>query len=154
MNAIYIDADGCPVKDEVYRVAQRHGLKVFVVANAWMKVPPGGMVEMVLAGSAFDAADNWIAEHAVADDVVVTADIPLAARCVEKGVRTLDSKGRVFTPESIGDTLATRNLLAGLRETGQVTGGPAPFAPRDRSQFLHKLDEIIRAACKARQDLS
>jgi uncharacterized protein YaiI (UPF0178 family) len=142
---IYVDADGCPVKNEVYRVAERYGLTVYLVADAWMRVPDSAFIKLVLVDAGLDAADNWIAEHVSENDVVVSGDIPLADRCIKRGARVLDPRGRVFTAESIGGALATRDLLSHLRELGTITGGPAPFQRRDRSQFLQRLDEIIQA---------
>jgi uncharacterized protein len=148
MLTIYIDADACPVKEEVYRVARRYGVRVAVVANASLRVPAGGRIELVVRPG-FGAADDWIAEQAGPGDVVVTADIPLAARCVAKGARVLDPKGREFTERDVGAALATRDLMEQLRQGGVVTGGPAPMTPRDRSRFLSKLDEAINAARRA-----
>ena len=149
MTRIYIDADGCPVKDEVYRVAKRYGVPVSVVANSWMHTPDSADVAFVQVGDGFDEADDWIVEHACADEIVITTDIPLAARCLEKGARALGPKGRVFTEESIGDALANREVSSQLREHGLMTGGPAPFGKTDRSRFLQKLDEIV-VACRKR----
>lgn len=143
---IHVDADGCPVKQEVYRVAKRCGVHVHVVANTWMQIPAGPGVEMVVVSDGFDAADDWIVEHAEALDVVVTADIPLAARCVAKRAIVIDPKGRRFTEADIGSALASRDLMAHLRESGLITGGPAPFKDRDRSQFLQALDTAIQQA--------
>jgi len=140
---IYVDADGCPVKDEVYRVAQRYGLAVHVVANKTLRVPLQPNVRAVRVDGGFDAADDWIAERAGAGDIVVTTDVPLAARCVKRGARALGPKGREFTEESIGDALATRDLMDHLRQMGVETGGPAAFEAKDRSRFLQKLDELI-----------
>jgi len=145
VSVIYVDADACPVKEEIYRVAARYGLPVVIVANARMRVPEGGAVKLVLvAGGQLDSADDWIAERAGAKDIVVTADIPLASRCVAVGARVLDPRGRVYTEDSVGDALATRNLMSQLREVGAVTGGPAPHAKRDTSLFLQKLDELVQ----------
>ena len=146
--AIYIDADACPVKQEVYRVAERHALKgaalkVFVVGNSPIAVPRDEMVERVVVGGGMDEADNWIAERAGRSEVVITADIPLASRCVKAGATVLAPNGKPFTEESIGMTLATRNLMDLLRSAGAVTGGPKPFAPRDRSNFLSALDQAL-----------
>jgi uncharacterized protein YaiI (UPF0178 family) len=141
---IYIDADGCPVKEEVYRVARRYEFSVVVVSNSRMRVPDGGRVEFVLVKEGFDAADDWIVQHIKKDDIVISADIPLASRCLEKGASAIDPKGREFTGNSIGDALATRELMSYLREMGSVTGGPAPFEARDRSRFLARLDEVIQ----------
>jgi len=150
VSVIYIDADACPVKEEVYRVAARYAVPVVLVANSRMRVPEGGAVTLVLvAGGQLDSADDWIAARAGARDIVVTADIPLASRCVAAGASVLDPRGRVFTEDSVGDALATRNLLSQLREVGAVTGGPAPHAKRDRSLFLQKLDEAIQRIRRA-----
>jgi uncharacterized protein YaiI (UPF0178 family) len=143
---IYIDADACPVKDEVYRVAARHGLPVSVVANGYIQVPRDPLIERIAAGSAPDAADDWIAERAGASDIVVTTDIPLASRCVKAGAQVIAPTGKPFSEESIGMTLAVRNLMHDLRSAGEVTGGPRPFAPRDRSAFLAALDQAVRRA--------
>jgi uncharacterized protein YaiI (UPF0178 family) len=145
MLTIFIDADACPVKEEVYRVARRYGVRVAVVANAPLRTPPDPLVELVVRPG-FGTADDWIAEQVGPTDVVVTADIPLAARCLEKGARVLDAKGRSFTESAIGAALATRELMNDLRQSGTVTGGPAPMTPKDRSRFLSKLDEAINAA--------
>jgi uncharacterized protein YaiI (UPF0178 family) len=142
---IYVDADGCPVKDQVYRVARRYGLKVILVANARMRVPDDQAIELVIVSDQFDAADDWIVEHIAKDDIVISADIPLAHRCIVQGARVLSPRGRMFTEHSIGVALATRDLMAHLRESGMVTGGPSPFTKRDRSQFLQHLDEVIQA---------
>jgi len=141
---IYVDADACPVKDEVYRVAARHGLPVSVVANGYIQVPQDPLVERVAAGSAPDAADDWIAQRAGANDIVITADIPLADRCVKAGAQVIAPNGKPFTADSIGMTLAMRNLMHDLRSAGEVTGGPRPFSPRDRSAFLSALDQAVR----------
>lgn len=144
MPGIIIDADGCPVKDETYRVAKRYGLKVTVVANSQMRVPQEDWLELVLVDGGFNAADDWIAGHVADNDIVVTADIPLASRCLEKGARVLSPRGDMFTEDSIGDALASRELMSHLRDMGTVTGGPAPFNKQDRSRFLHSLDGIIQ----------
>jgi len=151
VGAIYIDADACPVKDAVYKVASRYTIPVVLVANSRMRVPEGGAVKLVLvAGGQLDSADDWIASRAGARDIVVTADIPLASRCVAAGARVLDPRGRVFTEDSVGDTLATRNLMSQLREAGAVTGGPSPHGKRDSSLFLQKLDELIQRISRGR----
>jgi uncharacterized protein YaiI (UPF0178 family) len=144
--SLYVDADACPVKDEVYRVARRYEIKVFVVSNAPLRVPQESLIELVVVRGGFDAADDWIVEHAGVGDIVVTADIPLAGRCLSQGVRALGPKGLEFTEDAIGDSLATRALLEMLRQSGEFTGGPAPFAKSDRSRFLSKLDDMIHAA--------
>ena len=142
---IFVDADGCPVKQEVYRVADRYDLKVKLVANSWMRFPDNDRTELVLVPDGMDVADDWIAEHVSSDDIVITGDIPLAARCLQNGARVLDHRGRPFTDDSIGEALASRELMSQLRETGVVTGGPAPFGKRDRSRFLEGLDNMIQA---------
>ena len=142
---IFVDADGCPVKEEIYRVARRHGLDVTVVANARMRIPAEERFTLVVVGDRFDAADDWIVEHAARDDIVISADIPLASRCLRKGAVVLDQRGGAFTEDNIGDALANRELLSHLRDLGSLTGGPAPFGARDRSRFLHRLDEAIKA---------
>jgi uncharacterized protein YaiI (UPF0178 family) len=140
---IYVDADACPVKGEVYRVAERYGLKVFVVTNSVIAVPRDPSVERVMVSGDLDAADNWIAERVGRGDVVITADVPLASRAIKAGAEVIAPTGKLFTKDSIGMTLATRNLLHDLRSAGQVTGGPRPFSPRDRSSFLSALDAAI-----------
>jgi uncharacterized protein YaiI (UPF0178 family) len=140
---IYIDADACPVKDEVYRVAARYELKVFVVSNSFMQVPRDSMIERVIVPAGPDVADDWIAERARASSIVVTQDVPLADRCVKAGAAVLAPNGRAFTPSSIGMALATRNLMDDLRSAGQTTGGPKPFAAKDRSAFLSALDLAV-----------
>ena len=146
MNAtrIYVDADACPVKDEIYRVAIRHGLPVSVVAGNFIRVPQDPLIERVAAGAGMDAADDWIAERAGVGDIVITSDIPLASRCVKSGADVIAPNGKPFTEQSIGMTLAVRNLMTDLRSSGEVTGGPKSFAPRDRSAFLSTLDQTIR----------
>lgn len=141
--AVFIDADACPVKDEVYKVAARHGLHVTVVANRFMATPRESFVRFQLAAEGPDAADDWIVAHCVAHDVVITADIPLAARCLEKGAAAIGTTGKPFTASSIGSALATRELMSHLRETGAITGGPKPFGPQDRSRFLQALEHAI-----------
>jgi uncharacterized protein len=145
---IYVDADACPVKAEVYRVAARHllkgaAIKVFVVSNAPINVPRDPMIERIVVSGDMDAADHWIAERATNSDIVITADIPLAARTVKSGAATIAPNGKPFDERSIGMTLATRNLMSDLRSAGEVTRGPKPFAPRDRSAFLSALDQAI-----------
>jgi uncharacterized protein YaiI (UPF0178 family) len=140
---IYVDADACPVKSEVYRVAERHGLKVFVVSNSPIAVPRHPLIERVVVGAGTDEADNWIAERATRGDVVITADVPLASRSIKAGAAAIAPTGKAFDEDSIGLALATRNLLHDLRSAGEVTGGPKPFAPGDRSKFLSTLDLAI-----------
>ncbi len=147
---IYVDADACPVKREVYKVAERHGLIVHVVSNGGVTIPRDPRIKRVIVGAEPDAADDWIAERVGARDIVVTADIPLASRCVKLGAAVIGPNGRAFTQESIGMTLATRNLMTDLRSAGEVTGGPRPFSPRDRSAFLSALHEAaVRSKRKA-----
>jgi len=146
---ILIDADGCPVKEEVYRVASRYGLDVKVVSNSWMRVPDQDGIELVVVGNRFDAADDWIVEQAGESDIVISADIPLASRCLEKGARVLGPTGRPFDQDNIGDLMASRELLSQLRDMGTVTGGPAPFSKKDRSRFLQRLDEAVQAVLRA-----
>ena len=143
--AIYIDADACPVKEEVYRVARRYEVNVSIVSNAPLRVPREEFIELVVVKAGFDAADDWIVERVVPGDIVVTSDIPLAERCLRKGARALTPKGMEFTEVAIGDALATRALLEMLRQSGEFGGGPAPFTKSDRSRFLSKLDELIHA---------
>ena len=145
---ILIDADACPVKDEVYKVAARHGLKVFVVANRLLHTPRHPTIERVLVAQGPDAADDWIAERANPRSIVVTADIPLADRCVKAGAFVLAPNGKVFDQASIGMALAMRNLMEDLRSGGEVTGGPRGFTPRDRSAFLSALERAIRQAAR------
>jgi len=139
---IFIDADACPVKDEVSRVARRYDVPVTLVSNTRMRHPADGVTLEVVPGG-FDAADDWIAAHAGPGDIVVTADVPLASRCIAAGASALGSNGRPFTEDNIGDSLATRNLLADLRGAGTITGGPPPFGKKDRSRFLEALDRLI-----------
>ncbi len=140
---IYVDADACPVKAEVYRVAERYGLKVTIVSNSFIAVPREPWIERVVVGAGMDAADDWIAERAGPGVIVVTADVPLASRAVKAGAAAIAPNGKTFDEDSIGMTLATRNLLHELRGAGEVTGGPKPFAPSDRSRFLSALDQAI-----------
>ncbi len=145
---LYIDADACPVKQEVYRVAERFvgkgtALKVIVVSNAPIAVPRDEFIERVVVGSGMDEADNYIAERAGQGDVVITADVPLAARAVKAGAEVIAPNGTPFTKDAIGMTLATRNLMSDMRRAGAVTGGPKPFAPADRSRFLSALDAAL-----------
>ncbi len=140
---VFVDADACPVKAETYRVAERYRLAVFVVSNSLIAIPRSGLVERVVVEAGPDVADRWIAERAQAGDVVVTSDVPLAAQCVKAGAEVLGPTGRRFDTDSIGMTLATRNLMEELRSAGEVTGGPRPFGPRDRSAFLNALDAAV-----------
>jgi uncharacterized protein YaiI (UPF0178 family) len=143
---IYVDADGCPVKEEVYRVAARYKLKVYVVANKRMHVPLSPNIDLIVVSAGIDAADDWIAEQVGDGDIAVTSDIPLAGRCLKtKGVRVLGTRGEEFREESIGAALAARELMSHLREMGEVTGGPSPMARKNRSRFLSSLDEIVQS---------
>ncbi|MBN9511881.1 MAG: YaiI/YqxD family protein [Alphaproteobacteria bacterium] len=142
--AIYVDADACPVKTEIYRVAERYGLKVYVVANSYMNVPRDPRIELVVVSDSFDAADNWIAERVGPDDIVITSDIPLADRSLKKGAAVIGSTGVPFTTSSIGMAMASRDLMSNLRAMGEMTGGPKPMSARDRSRFLSALDEAIQ----------
>lgn len=149
MIEIFVDGDACPVKDEVYAVAARLGLAVVVVANQRIHVPTDLGVEMVVVEEGPDAADDWIAEEIRRNDVVITADIPLAARCLEVGAFALGTNGREFTPDSIGSALATREIKASIRESGLTTGGPSPITNRDRSRFSNVLDRIVQQAMRS-----
>lgn len=152
MLTIYIDADACPVKQEVYRVAKRYDLQVIVVSNAWMRVPLETWIKLVIVEGRPDSADDWIVEHAEERDIVISSDIPLASRSLAKGAVVISPTGRRFTEESIGEALATRELMSHLRELGSITGGPAPFDKRDRSRFLQSLDQAIQAIRRASSD--
>jgi uncharacterized protein YaiI (UPF0178 family) len=140
---IYVDADACPVKAEIYRVAERYALKVYVVSNSPIAIPRTPLIERVVVGSDPDAADDWIAERVSRGDIVITADVPLQHRCIKAGADVITPTGRALTEASIGMALATRNLMDDLRSAGQITGGPKPFQQRDRSQFLSALDLAI-----------
>lgn len=148
---ILVDADACPVKDEIYKVALRHEVAVVIVANSYIRIPEHPLVSRKIVSDGFDAADDWIAEAATPLDVVVTADIPLADRCLKAGARVLGPTGKPFTPDSIGGALATRAIMADLRVgvAGIGAGGPAPFSKADRSRFLSALDTALVAAKKA-----
>lgn len=144
--AIYVDADACPVKDEVYKVARRLSLDVHVVANSFIRTPAEPRVRFVLVDAGADAADDWIAERAGLGDVVVTNDIPLAGRALESGAEVISPTAKVFTSDMIGAALATRGLMEHLRSFGEITSGPRPFSPKDRSAFLSALDAAINRA--------
>lgn len=144
-NKIYIDADGCPVKDEVYRVAERYNAAVIVVANKYLNIPLNPLFEMQVVSGGFDAADDWIVEQSVKNDIVITADILLADRCVKKSVRVLGHKGEEFTEDNVGTAVANRELMQNLRHMGEVRGGPAPMDKNARSKFLSKLDQIMQS---------
>jgi uncharacterized protein YaiI (UPF0178 family) len=141
---IYVDADACPVKDEVMRVAQRDGITVHYVSNAWMRLPESPLVNRVVVSDGFDAADDWIAENIVAGDIAITADIPLAARCLEKQARVIGPTGRPFTEDGIGAALAMRELKGHLRDTGEIRDHGPSFSKQDRSQFLQALDRVVQ----------
>jgi hypothetical protein len=146
MTAIYVDADACPVKEEIYKVARRVGLDVFVVANSFIRTPAEPRIKFVLVDAGPDLADDWIAERAGPGDVVVTNDIPLAGRALEKNAEAISPTAKVFTPDMIGSALATRGLMEHLRSFGEITSGPKPFSPKDRSAFLSALDAAINRA--------
>ena len=145
MAEIFVDADACPVKQEIYRVAKRYALRVILVSNSRMWIPREDWLTLVVVAGQVDAVDDWIVEHVTVHDIVISGDIPLAARCLAKGTVVLDLRGGVFTEASIGEALASRDLRAYLRDLGTMTGGPAPFEKRDRSRFLQRLDETIQA---------
>jgi len=142
---IFIDADACPVKQEVYRVASRYRLDVTLVANSWMRVPKEPWIALKVVEDGFDAADDWIVEHVQPYDIVVTADIPLANRCLKEGASVIGPTGKLFTENNIGQAVATRDLLSDLRGAGAITGGPPPLEKRDRSRFLQQLDDIVQS---------
>jgi uncharacterized protein YaiI (UPF0178 family) len=148
--SLFVDADACPVKEETYKVARRYGLKVFVVANAFLMVPKEPLIERVVVDAGPDIADDWIVEQVQAWDIVITNDIPLAQRCLAKGALVLSGKGKPFTPDSIGMALAGRSVGEHLRSMGEVTRGPAPFGPADRSRFLAELDLAVNRAKRRR----
>lgn len=149
---IYIDADACPVKQEVYRVARRCHLDVTLVTNTWMRVPNDNRIRLEVVGDAPDEADDWIAEHAQSDDIVVTADIPLASRCLKAGAQVIGTTGKPFTEDNIGQAVAIRDLLSDLRDVGEMTGGPPPMKKTDRSRFLQQLDATIQAIVRKQPD--
>jgi uncharacterized protein YaiI (UPF0178 family) len=148
---ILVDADACPVKEQIYRVASRYTLPVLIVANARMRVPEQDGVEFVHIPGGLDAVDDWIAEQATADDIVTTADLPLAGRVLEKGATCLDFRGREFTDDSVGGLLASREVAQYLRGYGEHTGGPPPLSPRDRGLFAGKLDEVVNRLRRQRR---
>ena len=150
MPDIYVDADACPVKDEILRVADRHGLAVYIVSDRWLRGDPHPRVHRIVVEQGADVADKWIAEHIGAGDIAITADILLAARCLEKQARVLAPNGKPFTEGSIGMAVAMRDLNAHLRDTGAIGGGPPPFAKQDRSRFLSALEDTIRAVQRGR----
>jgi uncharacterized protein YaiI (UPF0178 family) len=141
---IYVDADACPVKQEIYRVAKRYDLDVTLVANSQMRIPDEARISLEIVGGGFNEADNWIVERLQPNDVVITADIPLASRCLKEGAVAIGPSGKLFTEDNIGLAVATRDLLADLRGAGEITGGPAPLENRDRSRFLQQLDQTVQ----------
>lgn len=141
---IYVDADACPVKEEVLRVAERHNLTIHMVANSWMRLPQSPLIQQVIVAEGADAADDWIVEHATSGDIVITADIPLASRALEKNAFALGNNGKPFTGANIGNALAMRELKAHLRETGEIKGYNPSFSKTDRSRFLQALEELAR----------
>lgn len=148
MVSIFVDADACPVKDEVLRVATRHKLKTFMVSDGGIRPSRDPMVEHIYVTQGADAADDWIADHIGESDICVTNDIPLADRCLKQGAMAIKPNGEPFSEDSIGMALATRDLMQGLRETGEVTGGPRPFSRADRSNFLDRLEMMVQQAKK------
>ena len=148
---LYVDGDACPVKDEVYRVARRHDCKVFVVSHGRIRVPGDQRVEAIRVKPGLDAADDWIAEHVGEGDIAITTDIPLAQRCLAKGAQVLTPNGREFTEDSIGNAIATRELMEHLRQMGETTPGPAAFTTGDRSKFLSRLHDLVAAFDRKKQ---
>jgi uncharacterized protein YaiI (UPF0178 family) len=148
MVKIFVDADACPVKDEIVRVAARHGLKTLMVCDGGLRPDPSPLVELVVVAQGADAADDWIADHIKPADICVTNDIPLAARCLDRGALTLKPNGEAFTENGIGMALANRELMQSLRDAGEITGGPKPFAKSDRSAFLNRLETTVQAAMR------
>ncbi|MFN0057853.1 MAG: YaiI/YqxD family protein [Planctomycetota bacterium] len=151
MLEIFVDADGCPVKQETYKVAERYALRVKLVANSWMRTPPFEWLELVIVRDLFDAADDWIVEHVTADDIVISGDIILASRCLPKGAHVLSPRGGTFDEADIGAALANRELYSHLRDLGTITKGPAPFDQRDRSRYLQRLDQVIQSIRRQQQ---
>ena len=146
---IYVDADACPVKTEAARVAERHGLVLHLVSNQWLRGPDGPLVRRVVVSEGLDAADDWIVDHARPGDIVITADIPLAARCLEKGAQVIGPTGRPFTESGIGMALAMRDLMSTLRDSGEIRGAGPAFGKQDRSRFLQALEQAVQAAKRA-----
>jgi uncharacterized protein YaiI (UPF0178 family) len=145
MTEIYVDGDACPVKDEVIRVAERHGLVTNMVSDGGIRPYPSPLVRLVFVPPGPDAADDWIAEHIGPGDIAITNDIPLADRCLKRGAGAIRPDGKPFTEDSIGTSMATREIMAGLRERGEITGGPPPFSKQDRSRFLQALETAVQA---------
>ncbi len=150
MTTIFIDGDACPVKNEVFRVAERYKMTVKIVANQFLNIPQQPLFLMIVVPGAFDAADDWIVEHAKQNDIVVTADILLADRCVKNLARVLGPKGEEFTEDNVGSAVANRELMQNLRHMGDMRGGPKPMDAKDRSRFLGKLDQIIQSILRAK----
>ncbi len=149
MTEIFVDGDACPVKAEIVRVAERHGLAVHMVSNQWMRLPEGPLVERVVVDGGFDAADDWITEHIGKGDIAITSDIPLAARCLEAGAAVLGPGGKPFTQDNIGSALSMRDLNAHLRDTGEISGAGPSFSRQDRSHFLQALEQAVQAVKRA-----
>ncbi len=147
---IYVDADGCPVGDETVRVAARHGLKTYLVSDGGIRPGENPLVALVIVAQGADAADDWIADQIQKSDICITNDIPLAARCLERGALAIKPNGEPFTENGIGMALANRELMQGLRESGAITGGPKPFSKSDRSEFLNRLETTVQAAKRQR----
>ena len=150
---IFVDADACPVKDEVYKVAWRRGVAVKLVSNARLRVPDHPLIELIVVSDGFDAADDWIAAAAGPTSVVVTSDILLADRCLKAGAAVIGNTGKPFTDASIGGALATRSIMADLRVGGDIVGGPAPFTKADRSRFLQALDEALVRLARSQRSI-
>jgi uncharacterized protein YaiI (UPF0178 family) len=146
---LYVDADACPVKDEIFRVALRHAVPLIFIGNSWMRGYDHPLVEQVVAAEGLNEADDRIVERILAGDIVVTADIPLAARCLEKGARGIDPRGKHFDEDSIGMAVAVRDLMTGLRDAGAITGGPSSYSKQDRSRFLDSLERLIQSMKRA-----
>ncbi len=147
---IFVDADACPVKEEVFRVARRYGLDVTLVANSWMRTPDEPWIALEVVGGGFDEADDWIVAEVQPDDIVITADIPLASRALKEGALVIGPTGKPFTDANIGEVVATRDLLADLRGAGEIMGGPPPLRKADRSRFLQALDEAVQSIRRRR----
>jgi uncharacterized protein YaiI (UPF0178 family) len=141
---VYVDADACPVKPEIFRVAGRYHLQVTLVANAWMRTPDDGWISLEVVGAEADAADDWIVERVETHDIVITSDVPLASRSVKAGAWVISNSGKRWNDDNVGQALATRDLMTDLRSAGEVTGGPPPLKQQDRSRFLQQLDEAIQ----------
>ena len=141
---IYVDADACPVKDEIIKVANRHSINVNMVSDGGIRPSPSRLVNLIIVDQGADAADDWIVEHIETGDIVITNDIPLAARCLKKKANAIKPDGTLFTDNSIGIALATRDLMQTLRESGEITGGPRPFSKKDRSDFLNSLEVVVQ----------